>query len=207
MQALNHELFLLLNAPMHAHGAPVLLATFFATYLIYLLPIGLLGLAMTGSAKDRLGLVSAVLSALLALLLGLAVSTLWPQARPFALPLGTNLLPHVSDAGFPSDHALVFFGLGLGMLLQARVAWAAMLLLAAGLLVGWARIYLGVHFPADIVGAFPVALVSALIVRSAAGYVARYVAVPVEAGYQRLRRAALDVIARRVDSTRGRDSG
>ncbi len=188
MQALNHELFLLLNAPMHAHGTPVLVATFLATYLIYLLPIGLLGLAITGSAKDRVGLVSAVLSALLALLLGLAISTLWPQARPFALPLGTNLLPHVTDAGFPSDHALVFFGLGMGMLLQARLAWASVLLLTAGVLVGWARIYLGVHFPADIVGAIPVAVVAAMIVRSAADFVSPCIAIPAEAVYQRLRR-------------------
>lgn len=198
MQALNHELFLSLNAPMHAHGTPVFVATFFATYLIYLVPVGLLGLAIGGSAKDRRALVGAVLSVLLALLLGLIVSTLWPQTRPFAVPLGTNLLPHVTDAGFPSDHALVFFGLGLSMLIQARMAWAAMPLIAAGLLVGWARIYLGVHFPADIIGAFPVALVAALIVRGAAGTVT-LVAIPAEVLYQRLRRAALKA---HISSTR-----
>ena len=203
MQALNHELFLLLNAPMHAHGTPVFVATSFAAYLIYLLPIGLVGLAISGNAKDRRALVGAVLSALLALLLGLVVSTLWPQVRPFAIPLGTNLLPHVTDAGFPSDHALVFFGLALGMLLQARMAWAAMPLLAAGLLVGWARIYLGVHFPADVVGAFPVALVAALIVRSAVGFVSPCIAVPAEAVYQRLRRFVRTAAV--SDSTSARD--
>lgn len=149
MQALNHELFLLLNAPVHAHGAPVVFAIFFATYLIYLLPIGLVWVAITGDAKDRKVMTSAVLTALLALLLGLVISTVWPQPRPFAIPLGTNLLPHVTDAGFPSDHALVFFGLGFGMLVQARLAWSAMPLMAAGVMVGWARIYLGVHFPVN----------------------------------------------------------
>jgi undecaprenyl-diphosphatase len=191
MQALNHELFLLLNAPVNAHGTPVLVATFFATYLIYLLPIGLVWLAITGDAKDRRAMTSAVLTALLALLLGFVISTVWPQLRPFAIPLGTNLLPHVTDAGFPSDHALVFFGLGFGMLLQARLAWAAVPLMAAGVMVGWARIYLGVHFPADIVGAVPVALVGALLVRSATGCVSSCVADPLEAIYQRLRRATL----------------
>lgn len=38
--------------------------------------------------------------------------------------------------------------------------------MALGLVVGWSRVYLGVHFPYDIVAAFPVALCGVLIVRA-----------------------------------------
>ena len=47
MQALNHELFLLLNAPMHAHGAPVLLATF-GTLPLVALPANLVAAPFVG---------------------------------------------------------------------------------------------------------------------------------------------------------------
>lgn len=205
MQTLNHDLFLLLNAPAPAHSLPVFIASFFATYLIYLLPVGLFWLAINGDAKVRRALTGAVLTLLLALFLGVVVSTLWPQPRPFVIPLGTNLLPHTTDAGFPSDHALVFFALAFGMLMQARTSWAAMPLLAAGVLVGWARIYLGVHFPADIVGALPVAIVAALIERSASRFTLSHVAVPIEAIYQKLRCAMLKVCNRSTSSIPPRD--
>ena len=45
-------------------------------------------------------------------------------------------------------------------LLFAREFGLALLTLAAGLFVAWARVYLGVHFPADMLGAMGVAVLA-----------------------------------------------
>jgi len=68
-------------------------------------------------------------------------------------------MAHVPDPSFPSDHATVFFALGVTLL---RSPWRPLgvLVLLFGVAVGWARVYLGVHFPFDIVGSLAVAVLS-----------------------------------------------
>ena len=53
--------------------------------------------------------------------------------------------------GFVSSHAANFFGLAtfLGLVLRNRIAFGLMLLCA--ILVGYSRIYMGVHYPGDVV--------------------------------------------------------
>jgi len=77
-----------------------------------------------------------------------------------------NYLDHVRDSGFPSDHATLLFALAFSLRLRPprglpRI-WIAVLVLAAA--VGWARVFLGTHYPVDIAGAALVALVAALMV-------------------------------------------
>ena len=65
----------------------------------------------------------------------------------------------------PSDHVTVFWSLALATLGTRRFAAWGFTLLIAGLLVGWSRIYLGVHFPYDVAAALPVAALGALASR------------------------------------------
>jgi len=80
----------------------------------------------------------------------------WQHPRPFMIGLGHTLIPHAADSSFPSDHATVLFAVSLTLLLgRATVPGLAVLL--AGFCVAWARIFLGVHFPLDMIGAAAVA--------------------------------------------------
>ena len=76
------------------------------------------------------------------------------------LGLGQNLLAHAPESSFPSDHATVMFTLAVTLML-ASLRKLGVLILLLGTLVGWARIYLGVHFPFDIAGSLLISLISA----------------------------------------------
>ena len=73
------------------------------------------------------------------------------QPRPFILEPSLNLI-EASGYGLPSGHAqgsLVFFGM-LALLIRKR--WFTVISVILILLIAFSRIYLGVHFPTDILG-------------------------------------------------------
>ena len=164
----NLHLFQLINAAPGLEGWRLFVALAVAEWLIYLVPLAMTFAWLRGDTETRTELLQMLLATLIALGLAQVVSLLWPQPRPFALHLGTQYLGHSSDPGLPSDHVTVFWTLALASLATRRFAVWGFPLLSMGLLVGWARVYLGVHFPFDIVGALPVALAGAAVVHGLA---------------------------------------
>lgn len=163
METLNNTLFLLINANEQSPGFLLTLSTFLAEWLIYSVPLMLVYLWVRGSHQDRVASVTATMGVLFALECGQIINMLWPHPRPFMIGLGHTFLAHKQEASFPSDHAIVFFTLGLGFLLTSLRKLGSLILLL-GVVVGWSRIYLGVHFPFDIAGAFLVAVPSTWLV-------------------------------------------
>ncbi len=157
MENWNHRLFMLINAGSHPSTALLTMAMFLAQWLIYGIPLVLVWLWISGGRLERHAAVSAAFGVGLALLVGQIITAVWPHPRPFMIGLGQTLLAHKSEASFPSDHATVFFTLGIGIRFSGLRKLGTGLLLA-GALVGWSRVFLGVHFPLDIVGALIVAL-------------------------------------------------
>ncbi|MDE2297411.1 MAG: undecaprenyl-diphosphatase [Burkholderiales bacterium] len=165
----NLHLFELINAAPGLGPVRLLLATVLAQWLIWLVPIAMAFAWVRGDLVARAELLHMLLAALIALGVAQIVVHVWPQPRPFALHLGTQYLQHSTDPGLPSDHVTVFWSLALGALASRRYAVWGFPLLATGLVVGWARVYLGVHFPFDVLAAFPVALAGVLIARGLQG--------------------------------------
>ena len=159
----NVHLFQLINAAPGLGLVQRSMATALAEWAIYLVPLTMVIGWYRGDQTARRELLQMLLAALIALGFAQIVTHVWPQPRPFALHLGTQYLDHGSDPGLPSDHVTVFWSLALAALATRRFAVWGFPLLAIGLLVGWARVYLGVHFPFDILGALPVALAGTVV--------------------------------------------
>ena len=110
-------------------------------------------------AKVREAIVATLLGASVTVILSRGLAVKFPfRDRPIHDPDETFVLPYGMVAGcldgwsaFPSDHAALFFGLVTGLLfISYRLAIAAFLYVF--LIITFPRIYVGLHYPTDIVG-------------------------------------------------------
>jgi undecaprenyl-diphosphatase len=101
-----------------------------------------------------------VLSVGAALVLGfgaaLVVSRLSGEVRPFQTHRVHQLIAHEPGASMPSDHATAAFTLAAAVGVFAHRVWGLLLAVAA-VLIGVARVWVGVHYPGDIVAGAAIA--------------------------------------------------
>lgn len=88
--------------------------------------------------------------ALVAIGLNQPVARLVHEGRPFAaFPHALVLVDHSHDFSFPSDHAVMAGAVAAGVLLtHRRLGWIAVV---AAVALAFARVYVGAHFPLDVV--------------------------------------------------------
>ncbi|MDM0107066.1 phosphatase PAP2 family protein [Variovorax sp. J22R24] len=92
-------------------------------------------------------LVAAAVAALTAHALADAINL----PRPFALGLSPAHIVHGARGSLPSAHASVMLTVALIFCMRSTLRGAGFAMLAIAVLTGWARVYVGVHFPFDIV--------------------------------------------------------
>jgi undecaprenyl-diphosphatase len=163
MEALNHTLFLLINASAQPDSVAVALAMLFGEYAIWLVPLTLVVRWLRSNDIVRQRLIEASASALLALLTAQIIGVMWPHPRPFMIGLGHTLIVHGADSSFPSDHLTFLWAVAFSLLMHPEARRAGWVLALLGLPMAWARIYIGVHFPFDIAGAALVSGISAWV--------------------------------------------
>jgi undecaprenyl-diphosphatase len=109
-----------------------------------------LGFVVFGGRRGRYLAAALLLSLLLTdAICGLVIKPLVHRVRPcFAVEGVTSLLPQIRSASFPSNHAANTFGAAT-VFFAARGRWWALGFLVAAA-VGVSRIYVGVHYPSDV---------------------------------------------------------
>jgi membrane-associated phospholipid phosphatase len=80
--------------------------------------------------------------------------------RPFMMELSPDYALHSGRGGFPSTHASVMFTVAAYMAWQPRMRAAAAIIAFLALATGLARVYLGVHFPLDVLGGLGLGMVT-----------------------------------------------
>lgn len=161
METINEAVFFLLNASDQPNPILLVVAKLFADYAIWLVPLALMMGWLRGSESTRKLMLAATASGFAGLLFNLAIGLLWQHPRPFMIGLGHTLIAHAPDSSFPSDHLTLLWAVSFGFLMHQRTRTAGAVLTLLALPIAWARIYLGVHFPMDILGSAIVAGLSA----------------------------------------------
>ena len=164
MEHLNLALFLLVSAGENAPGIAIAAARFLAQDLVWMLPAGLILGWLRGSSATRQALIAATVAGLTGLLINQLIGLAWYHPRPFAAGLGRALIAHAWDSSFPSDHLTLIWAIASSLALHRQVRFAGWAIALLGVPVAWARIYLGLHFPLDILGAALVALCSTWLI-------------------------------------------
>lgn len=115
-----------------------------------------------GSRKWKLASATALGSAALALLVNQAIGKVWHRQRPFTAHPAAHVWGSRShDPSFPSDHASVAFAIAFAVFLFDRVV--GLIFLGAAFIIGAGRVFIGAHYPADVLAGSLVGLGSALL--------------------------------------------
>ncbi|GFE38063.1 phosphatase PAP2 family protein [Streptomyces tubercidicus] len=131
--------------------------------------LGVLCLIAWWSARRRpgapaavAGLIWAPLAAGIALLANIPIRSFVERPRPFKDHAGLEvLIPGKSDFSFVSDHATLTMAVGVGLFIAHRKFGLLGILLA--LAEGFCRVYMGVHYPTDVIGGFALGTAVALL--------------------------------------------
>jgi undecaprenyl-diphosphatase len=116
----------------------------------------------THRLERRIGAVMATAAGGVALLIVQPIANAVDRTRPFvAHPHSELLISHGRDPGFPSDHATGAFAMAMALWLYDRTIGAICFVLAA--IVAFSRVYVGVHYPGDVVGGALIGIGVALI--------------------------------------------
>ena len=103
----------------------------------------------------------AALAAVVALLFVQPIASAAHEARPFVVLHFTPLIAHARDAGFPSDHATGAGAIAAGLtFLSWRLGLVTWLV---ALVIAFSRVYVGVHFPQDVLAGLALGAVVAVI--------------------------------------------
>ncbi len=110
----------------------------------------------------RSGAVLGTAAAGLGLLLNQPIAHAIERLRPYAAHPGHAhlLISRSHDPSFPSDHATGAFALAFGVWLYDRTLGAILLMLAA--VLAFARVYVGTHYPGDVIAGAVIGIAVAL---------------------------------------------
>ncbi len=154
----NVHLFQAINSLAGTNPYLDMFMIFSAKFIIFIVPLYLIYMWFRNKNEDRNLSVFIFITVLVALAVSIFIGRLYYHPRPFVMGLGTQLISHAADSSFPSDHTTVMFAFSIPFLLFRRYKEGSVLVFLAAL-VGYARVFCGVHFPLDIIGGFTVALI------------------------------------------------
>jgi undecaprenyl-diphosphatase len=162
ISSLNKSLFLSINNLSLNSGFFInYINIFIALYSPFILAALLIIAYLAGKKNESL---YAFYASIIGLFINFIIGFFYFHPRPFAAGLGHQLIYHANDSSFPSDHATLAFSIAFSFIILDKKKLLGILCLIFAFIISFARVYVGVHFPFDIVGSFIVSLFSTIII-------------------------------------------
>ncbi|MBT2647595.1 undecaprenyl-diphosphatase [Bacillus sp. ISL-34] len=136
---------------------------FIAEYMIFFLVLVVLMFLFSRRNKNRIMVICAFITLVVSEILAKIAGHFHSNYQPFAeLPNVNKLVEKAVNNSFPSDHTVIFFSFCITFWLFNR-GWGFLWAILA-VLVGISGIWVGVHYPADVLVGAIISIVSATIV-------------------------------------------
>ncbi|EOO19234.1 undecaprenyl-diphosphatase [Bacillus cereus] len=134
---------------------------FLAEYMVYFLGLIIIAYWFTQSRKNKMMIIQAIVAFVTAEIIGKLAGNLHLNYQPFSvLPNVNKLVDHAVDNSFPSDHTILFFSICFSFwLVRKKARW---LWLVLAFCVAISRIWVGVHYPFDVITGALIGIISAL---------------------------------------------
>jgi undecaprenyl-diphosphatase len=121
-----------------------------------------LGLLFIMSGEKRKAAQNAIVAMVTAYLINLFIRTFSFKPRPFINHRVGILIPSKMDSSFPSKHTVLVFAVSTSLLFYNKTIGT--ILSALSLLTGLSRVWLGHHYPSDIIASAMIGSIISLIV-------------------------------------------
>ncbi|WP_160723071.1 undecaprenyl-diphosphatase [Bacillus sp. USDA818B3_A] len=159
---MNYQIFKAINQLAGHHPIMDKVMVFTTQYALIVFAVVLLLMWFLGKEQYKYSVVYAAITGGIGLLINFVLGHIYYEPRPFVTHHVHPLIQHAKDASFPSDHTTGAFSLALAILLRHRKIGFGMLVFA--ILTGFSRIYVGHHYPFDVLGSMIVGIaVSSLV--------------------------------------------
>ena len=153
---MNMELFGIINNLANKNTILDKIMIFFSEYGPYIFMAAIVIVFILGlkekKCENRKIAVSSVIITVINLIINLIVRSIFHVDRPFIHNKVNLLLPHDSASSFPSNHATGAMSIALG--LEKYNKLLSRILTILSIIIGFSRVYVGHHYPTDIIGAY-----------------------------------------------------
>jgi undecaprenyl-diphosphatase len=165
---MDYALFQFINNLVGRWGPLDLFGVFCAEYLIFVMAFAVASLFFIWKDNEqkkihREVVLKAFAAAVLGYIFKIIFQLIYQRPRPFITHDVLQLINNPAEASFPSGHTVLAFALAFSIYFYNKKLGLIFLFLAT--LVGLGRIYVGVHYPLDILGGILVGALSAFVVK------------------------------------------
>lgn len=157
----NTTFFRLINGLAFKNGILDNIMFFFSKYVPYIFMLVIVIIFITGIIKNdsryRKAAISTIIFTIINLIISFIIGNIIYIDRPFVNNDVNLLYSHKVNASFPSDHATGTMSIALGLGYYNKVVGIILTLIS--IIVGISRIYVGHHYPIDIIGAYIIVII------------------------------------------------